>query len=205
MSKHLRFALAVVASTILVAAVVGTASANRLSISTRNIRAVWPRMTFSGPFATINCPVTLEGSLHSATIVKRAEALIGFITRAAVTTAACEGSGTATILQTSLPWHVLYTGFQTSLPNITAINTRIIGAAFEVTVGPCLFVSSTTQPATGAFNREAGGVITGVTAGGEITSTTDCFLFSRVTGSLSGTSSSPTVLGTTTAISVRLI
>src|ERR1044072_5117125 len=69
------------------------ASANRISTSNRRFRA-----TFT-PFHTedenganvVDCDVTLEGSLHSATFAKVGNALIGQITRAEVNRLACNG------------------------------------------------------------------------------------------------------------------
>jgi hypothetical protein len=206
MIRQSRILLALVGATVVLGALVGNASANRLSSSSSTIRAVFNPMTFSGAgFVNVNCPVTLEGSLHSRTIVKTVGSLIGYINRASLALASCTG-GTATINQASLPWHVRYAGFTGTLPNITAINTNIVGASFEVRdpgLGvTCNYTTSAASPATGRYNREAGGLLTGVTVGGSIPTSSG---FPCPTGTLSGTSSAPTEVGTTTRIRVTLI
>jgi len=208
MLKHSRLLLVVIGAAVTLGALVGTASANRLSTTNRNIRATWAQMVFEGAFEqTVVCPVTLEGSLHSNVIAKTAGALVGFISRGTVNSNNCTG-GNATILQASLPWHVRYASFAGTLPNITSITTNIIGAQFRVLSSAgasCLFTTSTTQPASGTFNRAAGGALTSVDVAGRITSNEGCLLGFRTTGVLGGRSTTLTLLGAATAITVTLI
>ena len=202
MSKYARLLLTLIGATVMLGALVGTASANRLSTSNRNIRATWARMTFSGGFGDVVCPVTLEGSLHSAVMTKVLHALIGHISRGTVASGSCT-SGRATILQASLPWHVTYEGFIGALPNITALRTLVIGAGFQIqepTFGvTCLARTEVGRPAYGTYNRNtATGALTSV----DVSGTIPC---SGFTGTLSGRSSTVTLLGTNTAVTITLI
>jgi hypothetical protein len=206
-----RLVIALVGATALMAAVVGSASARSLSTSNQNIRAVWNPLTFTEPFGgSVRCPVTLEGSLHSRTIVKGIYNLIGYITRAAVGAPATCTGGEATILQETLPWHVRYNGFAGTLPNITRVLTLISGASFRVRVNAsgatCLFRTTDAEHAAGIFTRNTTtGELTSAEVGGEITSTEGCAFGARVRGRLSGTTTSLTLLGTTARITVTLI
>ena len=145
----------------------GSASANRFSYSSQSFRIIWTSLTFSeaGGNFPISCPVTLEGSFHSATVAKVREALVGYITRASVNNAGCS-EGQATILRESLPWHVKYQSFTGTLPRITGVRHYLIGAAFQIEPGlgiVCLARSSERFPAAGDATREAGGNITSLT------------------------------------------
>jgi hypothetical protein len=133
-------------ATVLLASAVGTATAGRLSISNQRFRVTWTALTFSEPElgVRITCPVTLEGSFHSATIPKRERLLIGAITRVNVREASCEG-GIGTISNTTLPWHVTYESFNGTLPNPTAVNLLLQRFQFivEVGLGPCTYGTAT--------------------------------------------------------------
>ena len=84
MRTHSKLHILALAATFLVSLGVTSASASRLSVSNRNFRAVWSLLTLSTAGTQITCPVTLEGSFHSATLAKRAGALIAHISRASV-------------------------------------------------------------------------------------------------------------------------
>jgi hypothetical protein len=205
MTKYSRALLALVGATVLLAALVGAASAAHLRTSSQNIRAVWTGMEFEAG-VTIRCPVTLEGSLHSSTIAKTAGALIGYITRAIVGEATC-ANGRARTLTENLPWHVRYASFAGTLPNITSVSTTIIGARFLVLASfpiigtiSCLYITESGHAATGRFNLGTGGVVSSVTAGGTISSQTG----GCPEGSLGGTGT-VSVLGTSTQITITLI
>lgn len=192
------FALAV--TTVFLGAHVGVASAGRLSSSSQTLRATFARLEFTGGFGTASCPVTIEGSFHSRSIAKIAGSLTGHITRSVV--GACN-AGAVTVLTETLPWHTQYSSFSGTLPNITNIRANIIGVAFSIREPAfgitCLARSEARQPSTLTLNREGGGAITTVTAGGTVG--TNC----GASGSLSGTSSSITVLNSATRITVTLI
>jgi len=195
--RQFKLLWAAVGASVLLGALVTSASAGRISISSQRFRAGWSALNYSGGFGTIECEVSVEGSFHSRSITKTAGSLVGYITTATVNRCA---RGGATVLRETLPWHVQYESFSGTLPNITSINTRAIGISFmirEPTFGvTCLARTSATNPATGAFNLSAG-VVTLVGAGG----TFPCGSFS---GSYSGNSSS---VGTPegTRITVTLI
>jgi hypothetical protein len=148
---------------LLMALAVGSASANRLSISGGRLwRAVFRPLRFLSVGATAtSCEVTLEGSFHSGTIRKVERALIGHISRASV--GRCE-VGSATVLNETLPWHVQYLGFEGRLPEITRVRLILVGAGFQIKDGifgqVCLSRTSEAEPAAGLAELgriEAGG------------------------------------------------
>jgi hypothetical protein len=114
----------------------GSTAANRLSISGTQWRMVWSRVEISGGFGSgVTCPgITLEGSLHSRTITKVRESLIGYVTKAGGS-GRCTGGviGRASVLTAGLPWHVRYTSFGGALPTISSISLRIIGFEYQIT------------------------------------------------------------------------
>lgn len=218
MHRQSKLLLAALTAALILAAAVGTASAGRLLISNTGFRMVWTPLTaYRAGEAGISCNVTVEGTLHSNTIVKRDLALVGYITRAAFTRP-CVGGGEGWVLNgierhptlgtfgTSLPWHIRYRSFRGTLPNITGIGLDVIGVSFVVDVmsALCLFKSTTTQPYSGTANV-AGGVITGFTVdptAGIPRAVGGFFcpaeIFARGTGTF-------TLLGNTTPITIRLI
>jgi hypothetical protein len=205
MYHRTKLSLAALSALLILACAVGSASANRLSISNRNIRATWSRITFAGAGLTINCPLTIEGSFHSATISKVRSVLAGFLSRATVLSASCEGSGTASVPQASLPWHVRYDSFRGTLPSITGIRGAVVGDSFTVNIGfACLYISTAASPAFAIANLAAG-TITGLEAesSAAIPLREGGFLCPS-SGNFSGRGTA-TVLGSTTAITIRLI
>ena len=138
-----------------------TATANRLSIGEPRFRAVWSEMLFYriADMVEIRCPITLEGSFHSRTLTKILGTLVGHITRASVATGSCVG-GRMRWLTTRLPWHLKHDTFNGSLPNITSIVYRGVGAEFllEYTIMgvplSCLYVTSEPKSIFMAFKRD---------------------------------------------------
>jgi hypothetical protein len=211
MRTHSKLILAGLAATLLMSLAVGTASANRLSTSNRNFRVVWTELILiSGEEGTplLTCPVTMEGSFHSATIAKVIGALIGHVSRA--TTGSCRG-GSATITQTSLPWHVTYEGFTGTLPNIREISVLLRGVNFQVTV--TVLGSQITcgygraeDNARGSLVREAGGAISTLSPDESIRlQKLSGSIFCPGTGGFRSNANSVTLLGNTARITVRLI
>lgn len=205
-----RWALAIVAGAVLIAAVTSsTAFGNHMSISNQNWRLVFSPLRFTGTagFASIACPVTLEGSFHSASIAKTAGLLLGYVNRASVAAASCTG-GSARIEQEALPWHIRYESFNGTLPNITGIALQIVGAAFLITTsfGGCRYRTTAESPSVGVATRESGGAITGATLSerSEIPLTTTLSGFCDPRGRFEGTGRL-TAQGSTAAISVTLI
>lgn len=178
----LHIALATTIATL--AACTTIASANNLSISTQASRATWTSFEFGGGFGTFRCNLTLEGSLHSATIAKVVGLLMGAITRASV--GPCS-SGSMTVLTATLPWHIQYAGFAGTLPTISSITTNTVNWAFQIQEptfrATCLVRAEAAHPATGTYSLTSGS-LTSVTLGGSI----PCSGAINVTGTLGGRS-----------------
>jgi hypothetical protein len=196
--KLFKLLLSVAGAAVLLGSLVSSASARFLSISNTNIRATFTRVDFEGGFGTTECRVTLEGSLHSRTIPKVRDTLIGFITSAIVESPRCI-RGTATILTESLPWHVRYVGFTGALPAISTIITNVSGSRFQIREPFGITCLASGGIPSGTYTREAGGAISGVAITG--TSPTNC----GPEGTLRSTGGQLFLLGTTTRISIRLI
>jgi hypothetical protein len=195
--------LAVAGVTVLLGAVASTALAGRLSTSSQQLRATFGRIEMGGSSFIAVCSLTLEGSFHERTTAKVAERLVGYVTRAGF--GSCS-TGAATVLTETLPWHVRYQGFTGTLPNISTVRAKIIGAGVRVRENlfgvACLLISSVTEPTFATFNREASGSLTSVSISGEIASGAEC---SGARGGVSGTSNSLTVQSSATRITVTLI
>ena len=196
---------AVTAVTVLVlGALVGTASAGRLSSSSQTYRATFSNVEYLGVITTPRCPLTIEGSFHPRSIPKRAGALVGYLTSAVGGTCA---SGSQTVLAETLPWHVRYSSFEGVLPNITAVAFDVAGLSIdirELTFGfHCLVRSTSEAPATLRLTREASGALTRAALGGRINGTgTPC---EGLPITLQGSSTSLTVPSGTTRITLTLI
>jgi hypothetical protein len=173
--------LAVVAATTLAGTLAGSASARIFSFSHSNLRATWTRMDYSGGFGTVECEIRVEGSLHTRTIAKVVNRLLGYVTSATVIRCA---RGSATILAESLPWHVTYRSFVGTLPNITGASTGVVGAAWSIRepFGITCLVRSESSSLIGTWDINAR-VIESITLSG----TSPC---GPVTGTMSGTTSS---------------
>jgi hypothetical protein len=152
-------------------------SANRLSLrtdwTTRGWRATWSasNLRIRALEATSSCSLTLEGSFHSGSFTKTISSLLGFVTDGR-TEIGC------TVLRETLPWHIQYQAFSGTLPNITRVTLRIIGAGLRVNMAGtlCLMRSTEAEPLTETLTRDAGGVITSAELTGTITTRfEDCF------------------------------
>jgi hypothetical protein len=193
-------------------AFLSTSSANRLAFSGRTWRATFNKIQFIG-FATVECHVTIEGSFHSRTISKVLEALVGYVSRLTVDETKCTG-GSVRALTETLPWRISYGGFEGTLPIITGIDIRVIGAAFLVQVAgiapaTCLYTSSTASPMKSIMNRNtATGVAESLrideSAGIPFTSGTSSFACGN-SGRRSATSNSLTEGATATKLTVTLV
>lgn len=217
MRTTFKIMLTALTAAVVLASAVGAASANRLSISNRGIRVVWTPLNFGSGITRIECNVTLEGTFHSNTIVKRERALLGYITRAAIGRP-CSGLGEAFVFNgtesflgdrsNSLPWHITYEGFGGTLPRITKVNLLLRGLRFGLVGFFCLATyGGPTANIRGEANLEAGG-------SGRVTNLTpEPEAFLRITEG-GGTCPEPgrfegagvvTLLGNTTSIIIRLI
>jgi hypothetical protein len=135
------------------------ASARNLSISHGDLfNASWRQLRFSSGGAVAGeCDVTIEGSFHYRTALKVRESLVGYITHAITNNC---GSGSATVLTTSLPWHIRYQGFEGTLPNITGIRLRLILAEFNfkdrIFGSVCTATATSFNPVEGVANLTNG-------------------------------------------------
>jgi len=183
--RFTRSVLTVVAASLLLAGFVTAASARELSTTETRITATFARVEFTSPGGATRCNLTASGSFHSRKVPKVLETLTGYITSASI--GGCDpGTGSATVLTATLPWHVRYNGFAGSLPTIANIRAKLIGMAFRVREPnglECLTSSTTTSPATITFNVGALGAITSV----DLAETVSCFF---IEASLRGTTNS---------------
>jgi hypothetical protein len=159
---HSRHLLATVVVTLVLGVAVGSASANRLSVSTQSFRLNWSALAITSEAGRVECSVTLEGTFHRETTAKTAGQLLGYILRPALGTP-CTG-GTATLLSETLPWHIRYESFTGNLPNITGVSAAFAGLAIGITKGglPCLLRTEAAQPVSATAIREGGSTVTGV-------------------------------------------
>jgi len=158
--------LAVVLAGAAVLATGACASAQRLSIGGRTIRVTWAHLELfdeitGGEGSTMRCPVTLEGSFHSATIRKTRGALIGHVTRASIPSGHCT-NGNATVLIETLPWHLTYEGFEGALPTISRLLFLLTGLSVQTNLGGlnCLWQTEVNQNLTLYASLTASGTIT---------------------------------------------
>ncbi len=175
MSKYLKHHIAAItAATTLLALLATTAPARNFSTSNQQFRVVWNEIDFGGALVTITCGVTLEGSFHYRSIVKRERTLIGYITAAAAKRPCTNGEAWSAngverhprlgVLANTLPWHLTYQGFAGTLPNITSIHFLLRGLRVKIhsffdTL--CLY-GDANDNITGRAIREARGAITGL-------------------------------------------
>jgi len=197
--KLFKLVVATAGATVLLGALVGSASARSFSITSQFFRSTFRSLEFNGLFP-MTCQVTLEGSLHARTIAKVLGRLIGYITSAVL--GPCQ-TGTATILRETLPWHVRYLSFSGTLPNITLLRVNVIGYSFRIKEPggiTCLARSTPERPAIGNFNRDtATRALTTATIGGTIPTTCGA------EGEFTSDNGTVTSLNSTTRITVTLI
>jgi hypothetical protein len=202
------------AATVLAVAV-SAAGATRLEISNQAIRSVWREFELIVAGRHIACPVTMEGSFHSRILSKVNGQLVGYITAAQAEGPACTPEGhlyvlngrerlLATVTNNTVPWHVQYDSFTGTLPNITGIKLRLVNVSLLVQIfageAGCLYSSTGVRPLIGTINLSVGRVIS-LTFNGPIPLKEGLFC---PEGTISGTGD-VTLLGTTTAVTVRLV
>jgi hypothetical protein len=136
MRARSRLVLIALTASLIMGFAVSSASAGRLSVSNTRYRITWASLKIAGieAGASVFCPVTLEGSFHSATIRKTRGALIGAVTRGKVKSESCF-EGRAIILQETLPWHLTYESFSSALPRIEVITFLLRRYAILVELG----------------------------------------------------------------------
>lgn len=219
-----RVLLAALAAALL-ASGAGTASARNFSVrgAESGFRFTFNRFEFlmawnNNRLGAI-CPVTMEGSFHSRTIAKVVRMLIGYVTRVALSEAACRGfSGPeenpwpvrAEFLAESLPWHMQYNGFTGLLPRISSIRANLIGPAIRVSetaIGwSCLYRASAEVPMHYSFLLREEGVISSFRAesGEQLIPLVSGFACNLEGMNYAG-EAAVTALGTTTRLTVTLI
>jgi hypothetical protein len=190
--KFSKLLLAVVGATVLLGALVASASARNFE-ATQTTSALWTTMNFAGGFGTVECEVRISGSFHARTTGKAVNSLVGYITEATVL--ACR-RGSATVNQGSLPWHRKFRSFAGTLPNITGTSELVTGAEWNLRepFGGTCTVRATTSATVGTY-AISGGRVTSAAVSGR----SRCTGFVNIEGELSGTT---TNVGT---ITVRLI
>jgi len=168
--KRSKLLLAVVGATVLLGALVASASAGRLEISSLNTRVTWARINYTGGFGTVECEAVIEGTYHSRTIVKTTGSLVGYVTAANITRCA---RGGATVNRETLPWHDRFNGFTGTLPNITTVGGRVVGTSWRIrepTFGiTCTATAEENHAIIGNYTLSAGTVAevsVGITGGG---------------------------------------
>jgi hypothetical protein len=200
--KPFKLLVAAAGATVLLSALVSSASARNFSISNHSIRSSWREVIFNGLFGETNCQVTLEGSLHSSTMAKVIGTLMGYITSAILGPCSV---GTATIHRESLPWHVKYSGFEPRLPEIRSLIVHVLGVRFSVREPggiTCTATSENAHPAVGRFHRNpVTHQLIGVSVAGRVP--TNCL---GAEGTFSSSEGTISLQGTTgTGISLSLI
>lgn len=167
----------------------------RNSLGTTAWRATWNELRFSGVFGTVTCSLTLEGSMHSGTVVKTSGALVGYVTNGSSITGC--GFFTSRVLTTNLPWHVRYASFNGMLPTVSSLNMEIVGFEYWIreSLVACLFRSTEAQPLHMSWRRNTTtGQVSFAEIGGTISG--DC----GINGTFSGNSSTFTPSTTITLI-----
>jgi hypothetical protein len=200
-----RVAAASVALVLVVA--VSAASANELRVAGGRLwKMVFRPLRFvSAGITAVSCELTLEGSLHSGTLTKVQGALRGHITRASI--GGCS-AGSATVLRETLPWHVVYLGFQGRLPEISGVELLDIGASYQIRdaiFGSICLLRTTEAEPTGAIAQlgamEAGGSIPVESVNADETKLIRC---GSLNGNIEGTATIAEV-SSGARLSVRLI
>jgi len=122
--------LAVAGATVLLGALVSSASARNFEVSSQTGTTLWRRVILAvGAERLAECEIKLSGSLHTRTATKTINSLIGYITESVVLRCVFGGM---TINQASLPWHRRYRAFTGTLPNILTQSETVTGAEWSM-------------------------------------------------------------------------
>ena len=142
MHRRIKLALVAVVSALVLATMISTSSAKEFSIPpARDIRATFAALTyFEASGLEVICPATLEGTFHESTIRKVLAALIGYFTRLFNKTEDCTAMGTVRLLPERLPWHITYSGYTGTLPNVSLrLTFHLVSFRTEVSGIQCLY------------------------------------------------------------------
>jgi len=175
--KLCKLLFAVAGATVLFGALVASAYAGRMELSSQTLGATWATMNFSGGFGTIECEVVLRGSFHTRTLQKVEGTLVGYITEGNVNRCA---RGGATVNRASEPWHIVYDSFVGTLPGITGVIQGVTGAEWtlrEPTFGITCTVRRETSSTALNYTLSSGVVtrvsVSGASPCGSFTGTTE--------------------------------
>ncbi len=140
---------------VVLATIVSSAMAARINTGgSRIVLRSLGRLTFEPNifmFGTVECRVSLEGTMHNGLIEKVSGTLIGYITRVGVE--ACNG-GVAVALTVNLPWHIRYASIAGTLPSaVTSVLLVLVGGEYQIesSAATCLYGNTAiggSQPTT---------------------------------------------------------
>jgi hypothetical protein len=140
------------------------ASAGRLSVRSLRFKETWRSLEYTSSAGVVRCPVTLEGSFHSATFRKIVGLLFSMTTRGSIVSAACTG-GRESIDQETLPWHRIYDTFEGALPRFVDIGYWEMFAGYRTEIGGITCSMRTTMANPAVFHYTvAEEAVTGVRA-----------------------------------------
>ncbi len=114
------------AAVVLLVAVPDLAAAETIEIESTRFKAVWAEFAFSNGTTTVRCPVTMEGTFASRSFTPSRGLLVGRIIRASVNEASCSGGSFRFRVET-LPWSIRYEEAVGTLPEITALELKLVG------------------------------------------------------------------------------
>ncbi|MBS1869463.1 MAG: hypothetical protein JSS99_07340 [Actinobacteria bacterium] len=208
-----KLVVAALAATALFAVLASASSAREFETSETRIRVVFRPLIFQSTEGAdrISCTVTLEGTFHYRTIAKVERSLIGYITRAIAETNTCASSPAgiqARVLTETLPWHVQYKDFAGTLPEVRP-RVTVVRAGFDLIrvpiLGTCKYIATT----NGIIVGPAGGGINEGTRASRLIAENGVANPSITPfcpeGRFTSNAEPITVLGGTTAVTVRLI
>jgi len=184
-------ALAAVLLSLASALALGNTLSFRNSLGSRAWGASWSEFGFGERIS--RCSLTLEGSLHSNSIVKTRGSLVGYVTGGGVS--GCGAFITATVLTANLPWHIRYKSFSGTLPNISNINFEIVGFEYRIRetafLIECLYRSTVERPLNMVWRRISPGLIAAGELSGNIPA--NCGLEPELSGRPASFSPSATI------------
>ena len=135
MQTRTKLLLAAMTAGVFMSFAVSAAQARRIWVSNTRYQAIFTLLSLEiEGIGTIGCPITVEGSFHSASVSKVSGLLAGYVTSAKVRGGSpeCLNTGTLRVNTETLPWHIRYDSFAGTLPTIERIRLQLIGSVFEV-------------------------------------------------------------------------
>lgn len=222
MRTYLKLTITALVVSAVLGALVGSASAGRFSSSSQTLRVTWTSLEFTGFDAVVRCEVTLEGSLHSRSIVKTARSLIGYLTLGTIRRPCVGGTAWSSngievnevltgIFTQTLPWHITYEGFTGALPAIrevrllfSRVSFTIRGTFLGIPGKLCAYVTGSNGNMTGSATRNAtDSTLTTMRASGTIRAVTA--MCPEITVGNAAADGTISVVGAATRITITLI